>query len=63
MKLAPYPSYKPSDVEWLGEVPDIWEAEPRCAWLSRRYAGLVRRTKASMRTGSDGDIRWPTRVR
>ena len=25
MKLPPYPKYKPSDVEWLGEVPAHWE--------------------------------------
>ncbi|MEX2583830.1 MAG: restriction endonuclease subunit S, partial [Gemmatimonadota bacterium] len=27
MKLAPYPSYKPSGVEWLGEVPEHWEVK------------------------------------
>ena len=25
VKLAPYPSYKPSGVEWLGDVPEHWE--------------------------------------
>ncbi|MCZ7600859.1 MAG: hypothetical protein M5U09_28240 [Gammaproteobacteria bacterium] len=24
MKLAPYPSYKPSGMEWLGDVPEHW---------------------------------------
>ena len=27
MKLAPYPKYKPSGVEWLGEVPEHWEVK------------------------------------
>lgn len=26
MKLTPYPNYKPSGVEWLGDVPEHWEA-------------------------------------
>jgi type I restriction enzyme S subunit len=28
VKLAPYPSYKPSGVDWLGEVPEHWEVVP-----------------------------------
>lgn len=24
-KLNPYPAYKPSGVEWLGEVPEHWQ--------------------------------------
>jgi type I restriction enzyme S subunit len=27
MSLPPYPKYKPSGVEWLGEVPEHWEVE------------------------------------
>ena len=26
MKLRPYPAYKPSGVDWLGDVPEHWEA-------------------------------------
>ena len=26
MKLKPYPNYKPSGIEWLGDVPQHWEA-------------------------------------
>ena len=31
----PYPAYKPSGVEWLGEVPEHWEVVPlkRIAWF------------------------------
>ncbi len=25
MKNKAYPKYKPSDVEWLGDVPEHWE--------------------------------------
>ena len=28
MKLAPYPEYKDSGVEWLGKVPSHWEVKP-----------------------------------
>ena len=28
MKLAPYPKYKPSGIEWLGDVPEHWEVKP-----------------------------------
>ncbi|MFH1963172.1 MAG: restriction endonuclease subunit S, partial [bacterium] len=27
MKLAPYPKYKDSGVEWLGEIPEEWEVK------------------------------------
>jgi type I restriction enzyme S subunit len=27
MKLPPYPNYKPSGVEWLGDVPEHWEVK------------------------------------
>ena len=27
MKLPPYPKYRPSGVEWLGEVPEHWEVK------------------------------------
>ncbi len=28
MKLKPYPKYKPSGVEWLGDIPEHWEVKP-----------------------------------
>lgn len=27
MRLPPYPKYKPSEVEWLGEVPEHWDVK------------------------------------
>lgn len=32
----PYPTYKPSGVEWLGEVPEHWEVNPLCRVLVQR---------------------------
>ena len=29
--IKPYPAYKPSDVEWLGDVPAHWEVLPNRA--------------------------------
>ena len=31
--LQPYPAYKPSGVEWLGEVPEHWEVKKLCSIL------------------------------
>jgi type I restriction enzyme S subunit len=28
MSFPRYPAYKPSGVEWLGEVPEHWEVKP-----------------------------------
>ena len=28
MSFKPYPKYKPSGVEWLGDVPEGWEVLP-----------------------------------
>ncbi len=37
MKLAPYPKYKASGVEWPGEVPEHWEVSASAirfdAWI------------------------------
>ena len=32
----PYPAYKDSGVEWVGEVPEHWEVRPNKSMLSRR---------------------------
>ncbi|WP_431076347.1 restriction endonuclease subunit S [Ralstonia thomasii] len=34
MKLKPYPEYKPSGVEWLGDVPNEWQIKPLKAVVS-----------------------------
>ncbi len=44
MKFSAYPSYKPSDIEWLGDVPEHWE--------TRRLSNLA---KYGRKTFTDGD--------
>ena len=39
--LRPYPAYKPTGVEWLGEVPAHWQME-RAKWLFRKMERPVR---------------------
>jgi type I restriction enzyme, S subunit len=40
MKLRPYPKYKPSGVEWLGDVPEHWEVK-RLRWVGEAIIGLT----------------------
>ncbi|UVT20635.1 MAG: restriction endonuclease subunit S [Nitrospira sp.] len=40
MKLQPYPHYKPSGVEWLGDVPKHWEVK-RLKWIGDSIIGLT----------------------
>ncbi len=35
MKLTLYPEYRPSRIEWLGEVPEHWDID-RIKWSTRR---------------------------
>jgi type I restriction enzyme S subunit len=37
MSFPRYPKYKPSGVEWLGEVPEHWEMKPLCGCATERY--------------------------
>ena len=40
-RLPPYPTYKPSNIEWLGDVPAHWEVE-KGKWLFIRMDRSVR---------------------
>lgn len=40
MRLPPYPRYKPSGVEWLGEVPEHWKVKRFRHVLSRNDGGV-----------------------
>ena len=40
MRLPAYPKYKPSDVEWLGEVPAHWEIQRLRHVLARNDGGV-----------------------
>lgn len=37
----PYPAYKPSGVEWLGEVPEHWELKPLKRFVPQVTVGIV----------------------
>lgn len=57
MSFPRYAKYKPSGVEWLGEVPEGWEVVP----LKRSFAIVGGSTPKSDEAGYwDGDIRWAT---
>ena len=51
--LTPYPTYKPSGIEWLGEVPQRWSIE-KGKWLftkTDRPVGLRMRLSRVFETG------------
>ena len=57
MRLPPHPKYKPSGVEWLGDVPEHWDALP----LKRRHRIVNGGTPSSAEDSCwDGDINWLT---
>jgi type I restriction enzyme S subunit len=57
MSLPRYPAYKPSGVEWLGEVPEHWGVVP----LKREFDVVGGSTpKSDMQEYWDGDIQWIT---
>ncbi|MBP3193783.1 restriction endonuclease subunit S [Natronogracilivirga saccharolytica] len=56
-RFEPYPSYKPTSVDWLGDVPDHWEVIQ-----SRRFFKILNGSTPSSSESSywDGDIVWVT---
>ncbi|MBS1769296.1 MAG: restriction endonuclease subunit S [Acidobacteria bacterium] len=57
MSFPPYPKYKPSGVEWLGDVPEHWEVWKMAHAFSVIGSGTTPRT--DNRTYYDeGDIPW-----
>ena len=59
MKLKPYPKYKPSAVEWLGDVPEHWEVK-KFGYISIVVRGASPRPAGDARY-FDGDfIPWIT---
>ena len=47
--LKPYPAYKPSGAEWLGDVPANWEVRRLKSWLEMNQATLPENTKPDYR--------------
>lgn len=56
MKAKPYPKYKPSGVEWLGEVPEHWTRIP-LQYICSRYAGGTP-DRSNPAYWEDGTIPW-----
>ena len=55
--LKPYPKYKPSGVEWLGDVPEHWSVMP----VKRIFMVLGGSTpKSAVPDNWDGDVIWVT---
>ena len=57
MKRKPYPAYKPSGVEWIGDVPEHWEVK-RLKNAFHVYNGST--PESSKEEFWDGDITWYT---
>ena len=55
MKRTPYPHYKPSGVEWLGDVPAHWAIE-RAKWLFQKMERPVREEDEVVTCFRDGVV-------
>lgn len=56
MEVRKYDRYKPSGVEWLGEIPEQWEVKPGFTVINERKeknTGLKEKTVLSL---SYGDV-------
>ncbi|WP_373507881.1 restriction endonuclease subunit S [Thiocapsa sp.] len=58
MKYQPYPRYKPSGVEWLGEVPEHWEAGHLRRFAAMKTGHTPSRTEPGY--WADCEIPWFT---
>ena len=54
-RLKPYPAYRDSGVEWLGQVPVHWETE-RGKWLFRKMDRPVRKADQVVTCFRDGTV-------
>ena len=52
MRLPPYPKYKPSGVEWLGEVPEHWDVK------RLKMAVHLTDKKVERRRGESSALHW-----
>ena len=58
--LKPYPSCKPSGVEWLGDVPEHWEVRPGRAYYSSRQISNKALQETTVLSLSYGQIKVKT---
>lgn len=56
-KYKPYPKYKPSGVEWIGEIPEGWETNDFKFIFKYQTGGTPR---SSNRSFYEGDLIWVT---
>ena len=57
MSFPRYPKYKPSGVDWLGDVPEGWEVKPlKCNF--QLFGGST--PKSENEAFWNGDIAWAT---
>ncbi len=57
MSFPRYPKYKPSGVEWLGDVPEHWEARP-LKKLAGLKTGITPPSDDLENYSEDGDFQW-----
>ncbi len=53
--IKPYPEYKPSGIEWLGDAPAHWENK-RAKWLFRKMIRPVRKSDEIITCFRDGTV-------
>ena len=53
----PYPAYKPSGVDWLGDVPTHWEAR-RLKWVTRLQRGYDLPADSRLPRPSSRSVLW-----
>ena len=51
LELRPYPAYKPSGVEWLGDVPEHWEVRRLRTVAEMRVSNVDKLTRCDLSVG------------
>ncbi|MBK9602398.1 MAG: hypothetical protein IPO36_11235 [Anaerolineales bacterium] len=54
--LKPYPSYRNTDLPWLGQIPAHWEAKPLFAVMKERQQKNIGNRESNVLSLSHGNI-------